>query len=82
MGSLHCGGVRCCGVGSCRVGYTAGQSRQVKGVSVFRPDQIVPLLLTCGMAVSAVVCACCRRWWDALYWLGGALLNAAVIFRG
>lgn len=47
-----------------------------------RPDQVVPSFLVAGMFAAAVVAACCRRWLDVLYWIGGVLLNVSILLRG
>lgn len=49
---------------------------------VFRPDQVLPLILTVIMGAAAVVSACCGRWLDALYWVGAVLLNVSILLRG
>jgi hypothetical protein len=44
-------------------------------------DKMIPLALVVQMFAAAAVCALCRKWLDAAYWAGGAVLNLSVFLR-
>jgi len=44
-------------------------------------DKVIPLALVALQVSACVVCFFCRKWLDALYWFGGAVLTLSVYLR-
>ena len=44
-------------------------------------EHYLPIAILVASLASACIYAYKMRWWDAMYWLAAAILNASVIFR-